>query len=481
MSSSTTATSTGEFDYTAQVSMLFSAIGSLPHLTHLTLTGSEDAEAFPVVALIQLLRATRWRHQDHSLALLSCQYVDWMADSGQQMEELGEAFRHCQIQKIQLLSLKVLVGTRPAVTLDPLVAALGHCQHVELSMRHAPASTQKSGYISSRALESLLKKTSHLQTLNLGRRVSLTCHEFSTILHCLEDDNYCQLRQLQLDHVVVNACHVQPLAAALQNPKTRLQALDVTFSHPWMDLAAVHAVTEALKHNTVLQKLCLRGAIILNHEKDDDQRHYLAFLDLLQNHNTTLEELILVHPEEVAVGSTTTTSGYAFRKLQFFLHLNRQPVRDNLTCGLRTLVRQQNEAIPQHLMLPCLEAARKVDETLDALNRLESSRDNDDDDDDEEETDFYGYVYHSSWHPQQHQQQQHHQQQQRQNKDSINTGGCSALFYLLQRQPSLVLSLAHALEMAQVQRTRAGESLSTAAGATCPQLLLLDDDIVTLW
>ncbi|CAB9524787.1 expressed unknown protein [Seminavis robusta] len=246
------------------------------------------------------------------------------------------------------------------------------------------------------------------------------------------------------------------MAAVLH--QSSLKRIDVTFATPCWTTTTTQTnsaspplrLTEALKHNTCLQKLCLRGVI-----PDDQTHHYVPFLQVLEHDNTTLEELVLTHPE----CNHHNNNDNRQRKLQFFLQLNRQPLLNQQ--GFRTLLRSLDEAIPPHLVLPCLQAAQAADEALHPPDV-----DDDDDDDDDLEEDFYGYIYHSpSW-----QATTQHKKKKR--------GTVSALYYLLRQQPSLIHL---ACQQQQSRRQKQQQQPCDAMQGDSPQLLLLDDDIVALW
>ncbi|CAB9524786.1 expressed unknown protein [Seminavis robusta] len=157
----------------------------LAHLTQLTLQGSEDAEAFSVAALTRLLQVQT------NLETLSCQYIDLVASTSQSQDQdqltlFTKALEQStRLQKVQMTSLRLVVANNntPHTTLDPIIQGLGHCQHVELAMRHRST-------ISKQALEAMLLTTtsnSNLQSLVLGRRISLTTQELDTILRCQQE------------------------------------------------------------------------------------------------------------------------------------------------------------------------------------------------------------------------------------------------------------------------------------------------------
>lgn len=414
---------------TDAVYALFRAIGGLPNLTQLTLQGSEDSDAFPVEALTLLLETSR------HLQELSCQYVDFLVSKPSALSDLGLALEECKsLDRVTLASLGVLAANRSACTsLDPVVSSLGRCREVEIGLR----SRQQDCGVSPKALRSLLLHPSgNLQKLSLKRRLNLDAHHLMVVLQSLSGSS--SLKELQLDEIslpqnvdatTISALWQEALPAMLQSNST-LEVLDLSFGTTAvsrMDHKAVLAVTEALKTNSTLRHLCLLGAL-----GENDAR---AWLELLEFHNFTLQELQLFPPFSSVVEEDSHY--YDREKLQFFLRLNQQALslgnEDRQCCGtLRTiLLKDYNGAIPQNLVGPCVEAALRVGRDAEEADKSSMADDAsigdvfDDDDGSFWDTAELQTIAGST-------------------EDDL---GLSGLFYLLQQQPSLVASIQQQMEI----------------------------------
>ena len=518
---------------------LFRALGSRPHLRSVALQGHEDA--FPVECVADLLlEASRNNNKINcdGLEEFSCQHVDLVASTPSDWDRLGTALGKCRsLTRVTLTNMSLECNTDPhqnntvePSTMDAIVSQLSHCQEVELGLRYRELVVS-----SAAALRHLLLGSddgtiaSLVQKLILRRRLVVHEDQLSTILQSLSYNSPVEhrssLKELQIDDIRLlssdaTASLWKELADMLHS-NTSLECLELSFSpadipttvDATMNVQDVQGLTSALKSNRTLKRLVLRGVNYTenNHtmarEDNAMHQHYQScWLQLLEHDNYTLEELQVFEQQD---NNNREEENELQERIDFFLQLNRQQVAINhnesgsditpshSSCGLRMLLRTYNGAVPSHLIVPCLEAAMEIKD----LHPLESEphlhghslsshdsffQDFSFDGDCYDLPNISGYGDMETFGPSQ-------------TKNMHGTGG---LFYLLSQQPSIVLTLKEQLEAQQkLQQSRGEENdgmdisvknpfvkmqsdkinVAENVRGESPRLLLLDDDIVTLW
>ena len=460
-----------------ELNRLFRAIGSLPKLSKVILQGNEDSESFPVECLAILLES----NQD-TIQTFSCQYVDMVASSQQDLDRLGAAIGNCRsLKDVFMLSLSVQFDRHRHVnyqqqqnqpSLDFIASNLGHCEQVQLGMRYREAA------LSPDALKTLLTSptSGNLKKVSLRRRLPLQQRHLSSAFQSLTvcSPSFSTLKELHLDDIQFSSdgtdCHIPNIRvwedmAKMLNFNTVLESLELGFAGGpptpvSMDVPTTKKIIGALQHNTTLKRLLLRG---LYSSQEDNINS--CWLQLLEHDNVTLQELDI---------SSSSKDRHSFQEIiEFYLSLNRQQVNlpDGSTCGLRALLRDNDTSIPQEFILPCLEAAMQVNELHEKLN------------DDALFFEDFGPDYNGF--------------------KCVDTGGICGLFYLLSQYPVIVNDLRERVEkytrlqeLETINNNRTsdrksatihGENKATTSRAcsplkgASPQLLLLDDDIVALW
>ena len=386
---------------------LFGVLGSRPQLASVVWRGHEDADAVPVEFVADFLEGAAHpsNHNNHDgLQEFSCHHVAFVTLQPTDWSRLGNALDKCRsLQRVCLANMSLTVNNSDAgisqedqshyYYLDLIVSRLRHCTEVELGLRY------RGLVVSGGALRQLLSLGSNLQKLTLRRRLAIHDDQLCAILQSLCRPSSA-LKELQIDEIrwtTTTTVLWKELAEMLQY-NTSLECLELSFLpvntvDVTMNQRDVEVLTRALKHNTTLKRLALRGIRytrqhnnnIIYMEMGDIHECPMReietyWLNLLEHDNYTLEELHVLQQQD----NSEDTEDALHDRIEFFLRLNRQQVvlpklaavaieneseagfrtkasdASPPSCGLRTLLRNHNGAIPHHLVVPCLEAAMEI-------------------------------------------------------------------------------------------------------------------------